>query len=187
MAETKVQLTDRLRREARWDDAAKFRDEARRSSRKGGMSRADANEESWRLMAEKFPALTPGTSNKLTETLTEPVEPPFPTDLPPSDGDFVADLSWAFKTIGDDVGPHDASNGSAWLLRVWGRSKGEHDKFFAMAAKLLKRNSKADRFAVDRRRQFALLDALRHEFSEKDGKLVVSKLPQAGNPGPIKR
>ena len=53
--ESKIALTERLRREGRWAEASKFKDEAVKKLRAGGMRRAEAREEAWEKMAEAFP------------------------------------------------------------------------------------------------------------------------------------
>jgi hypothetical protein len=55
--ESKIELTERLRLEGRWPQAALFKDETLRQLRSDGMTKADAAEEAWRRMAEKFPPL----------------------------------------------------------------------------------------------------------------------------------
>ncbi|QDT50432.1 hypothetical protein Pan258_44910 [Symmachiella dynata] len=57
MEESKIDLTERLRRENRWAEASQFKDELVRTFRSEGMKRAEAGEEAWRRMAEKYPPL----------------------------------------------------------------------------------------------------------------------------------
>lgn len=59
MQETRIQTTERLRREGRWNEASDYREWERQRLRAEGKSRHDAKEESWRLMAESYTPLTP--------------------------------------------------------------------------------------------------------------------------------
>jgi hypothetical protein len=58
MSESKITLTDRLRREGRWEEASLFRDQKRREFRSTGMSKAEAREAAWEALAEAFPPLS---------------------------------------------------------------------------------------------------------------------------------
>ncbi|MFH1921528.1 MAG: hypothetical protein ABIP48_16815 [Planctomycetota bacterium] len=67
MDESKIDLTERLRREGRWAEASKFKDETVKKLRKEGLKRAEAGEQAWRKMAEVYPPLPaaepiPGTA-----------------------------------------------------------------------------------------------------------------------------
>ncbi len=55
MNESKVELMDRLRREGRWSEASKDKDETLRTLRSQGMTKAEAGEAAWEAMAEKYP------------------------------------------------------------------------------------------------------------------------------------
>jgi hypothetical protein len=57
MDESKIDLTERLRREGRWAEASKFKDETVKELRKEGMRRAEAGEQAWLRMAEAYPPL----------------------------------------------------------------------------------------------------------------------------------
>jgi len=50
MNESKIDLTDRLRREGRWAEASKFKDAVVRELRAQGMRKTEAVEEAWRRM-----------------------------------------------------------------------------------------------------------------------------------------
>ena len=56
--ESKIDATDRLRREGRWEEASFRRDLERKRLRAEGKSRRDANEESWNWMIERYDPLT---------------------------------------------------------------------------------------------------------------------------------
>lgn len=57
MNESKIQLTERLRAEGRWDEANNFRETARADFRAKGMGRQEAVDAAWQAMAEAYPAL----------------------------------------------------------------------------------------------------------------------------------
>ena len=83
------------------------------------------------------------------------------------DGDFDADLRWAWNTIGDPVQPEDARNGSAWCLRLFGLQ--QFDKFLPLVAKSIgMADTRAKKMRADRDRQFAILAALQAEFAAQE-------------------
>ena len=57
MNESKVELTDRLRREGRWSEASKLKDTALADFRAKGMKRDEAGAAAWEAMAEAYPPL----------------------------------------------------------------------------------------------------------------------------------
>lgn len=59
MAESKIELTERLRREGRWSEAMAWKDGKIKELRAAGKRKADAADEAWRLLAEKYPPLPP--------------------------------------------------------------------------------------------------------------------------------
>lgn len=63
MPETKLALMERLRKERRWDEADRFREETRERLKREGLPRREAREEAWRLTAEKFPAVVKAKAN----------------------------------------------------------------------------------------------------------------------------
>ena len=67
MDESKIELTERLRRDNRWDEAAKFKETARADFRAKGMKRAEAAEAAWEAMAEAYPP------RPVAEATAEPV------------------------------------------------------------------------------------------------------------------
>ncbi len=107
MNESKIDLTDRLRREKRWKEAAQFKDAHAKELRDGGMKRGEANETAWEAMSDKYP----------------------PAETPEEEGahlpsgsltDFLKDADWAYKNqeLGDaDIGP--APSERAMQLLRW--------------------------------------------------------------------
>ena len=59
MTESKIELTERLRREGRWAEASKFKDTALKEFRGKGMKKAPAAEEAWEAMAKAYPPMPP--------------------------------------------------------------------------------------------------------------------------------
>lgn len=57
MDESKIELTERLRRENRWEEASNFRETARADFRAKGMNRKEAAEAAWASTAESYPPL----------------------------------------------------------------------------------------------------------------------------------
>ncbi len=72
MSESKIELTERLRREGRWAEASKFKDETVKKLREGGMKRSEANEQAWEEMAQAFPPLPPSADPPAGEQVSEP-------------------------------------------------------------------------------------------------------------------
>ena len=96
MNESKIELTERLRRENRWPEAANFKETARTDFRAKGMKRAEAAEAAWEAMAEAFPPLS------VAEALADPGAPegttthapPVPWPDLPTDADFADEVRW---------------------------------------------------------------------------------------------
>jgi len=59
MKESRIELTERLRREGRWQEASRFKDEMVRNQRAEGMKRREAGEQAWQKMAEAYPPMSP--------------------------------------------------------------------------------------------------------------------------------
>ena len=59
MTESKIELHDRLRRQGKRREAASWKDAKIKELRSQGLKRAEAGDEAWRLMAEKYPPPPP--------------------------------------------------------------------------------------------------------------------------------
>lgn len=57
MSDSKIELTERLRREGRWAEASRFKDDIVARLRAQGMRRAEAREDAWQRMAAAFSPL----------------------------------------------------------------------------------------------------------------------------------
>ena len=124
MDESKSAATDRLRREGRWEEASKFRDDKRAEFKIAGMKRTEANNAAWDAMLAEFP--------------------PQPTSAPESDGaqrsdaesiaailarsnsstaDPLGDALWVYDHLGDDdLTPAEFPSLGAWSMWNWSRA-----------------------------------------------------------------
>ena len=59
MTESKIELTERLRREDRWSEASRLKNEAVRDFKSPGVKGTDAKERDWEAMATAYPPLEP--------------------------------------------------------------------------------------------------------------------------------
>ena len=57
MNESKIELTERLRREGRWAEASLFKDRKVKELRSQGVKRPQAADQAWEAMATEFPPL----------------------------------------------------------------------------------------------------------------------------------
>lgn len=177
MTESKIELTHRLQREGRWNEASAVRDRVRKERRQAGDTRDAANEAAWEAMAQQFPPITVGALRVESSTqANESANDPFSDDdgsaqlpetlQPASLATFAADLAWAYQNLCSPVTADIAPSGAAWALRAWGRSEKGRDKFFAVALKVLApKDAENGRLKDDRERQFELLATLSREFS----------------------
>lgn len=116
--ETKAETTSRLRNEGRWDDACRFREQARERLKAEGKTRKEAREEAWQLMAEEFPPLP---VEQAEESDQAEFEPNFESD-DDADVDLVRDIIWVYGKIEHkNVSPADAPSHGAWSLLAWAR------------------------------------------------------------------
>lgn len=100
MNESKIALTERLRREGRWDAASKFKDDALRDFRAKGMTRDEASDAAWEAMEQAFP---PTASAATTDIRAEePIDTrvqglsEIPAGWPPlpANATLQAEISW---------------------------------------------------------------------------------------------
>jgi hypothetical protein len=55
MTESKIEITERLRRTGQWPEASRFKDTAMRDFRAKGLPRAEATQAAWEAMAKAYP------------------------------------------------------------------------------------------------------------------------------------
>lgn len=102
MAESKIELTERLRREGRWADASEWKDEMVRALRAEGMKRQEASTEAWQRLAIEYPPL-PITVEVLGEAEVEQSEALEVVSLPaawgllPDSAPFEAEVEWVHQ------------------------------------------------------------------------------------------
>ena len=98
MRESKSELTDRLRREGRWDDFKKLREELKA----GGMSASDA----WNRAAQEFPP--PPAENPVPRSDIRALKGKKPISI-------MQAAKWVFENLDADwVTPADAPSAGAW-------------------------------------------------------------------------
>ena len=131
MAESKIDLTDRLRREGREEEASVYRDQVRKRVRAQGKTKAEAGELAWEATAAKFPPLPDVEQAQVGED--GDVED-FDVDilLKRFDGnrpDLAEDVLWAYEHLGNPKAkPMNATSLGAWSMRQWARRN--RDRFF---------------------------------------------------------
>jgi hypothetical protein len=99
--ESKIELTERLRREGNWSAASKFKDDALRDFRSKGMKRDEASEAAWDAMEQAFPpianvAATAGMREEVvTDTRIQGLSE-IPSDWPPlaDNASLQAEIGW---------------------------------------------------------------------------------------------
>ena len=122
MRESKAELTDRLRREGRWDAFKKRREELKA----GGTAAADA----WGVATAEFPPADAKRSNGKASVV----------ELRALKGkqavSVVEAATWAFEYLDADwIKPADAPSAGAWSLREWARSSmAARTEFYKMFA-----------------------------------------------------
>lgn len=162
MTESKIEITERLRGEGRWSEASRYKDETLRGLRAEGMKKAEAAEEAWRRMAEKFPpqaapvpcevgeagALSPevvSAEDIDIDALIDRIGDPRP--------DLVRDTIWAYEHLVDRrTKPSDAPTAGAWALLQWARRY--QNRFFEMVLpKAMNARTQDDEDAANVRRE----------------------------------
>jgi hypothetical protein len=101
MTESKIELTERLRREGRWAEASRFKDVALKDFRDKGMKRDEAANAAWAAMAEAYPPLpvAEGPADPAAGTpaaMTTDAPPIHWSDLP-TEGDFDEEVRWVHQ------------------------------------------------------------------------------------------
>jgi len=99
--ESKIAMTERLRREGRWDEATIFKDDALRDFRSKGMRRDEASEAAWEAMEQAYPpiAAVAETADMQAEVATDTRiqglnEIPAGWPTLPANATLQAEVSW---------------------------------------------------------------------------------------------
>lgn len=143
MNESKIEATDRLRREGRWSEASRFKDEAIRRLRAEGR-KAETNELAWVEMIAAFPPLPPETKPQTSDPLDITLADPDLLDrLAAVEPNWNRDVMWAYQVFAHPrVELTDAPSLAAWGLLKFARQ--ERQKFFGMLSSLLAFRTKAN-------------------------------------------
>ncbi len=97
MTESKIDLTERLRREGRWSEASKFKDAKLAEFRANGMKRTEAAEAAWTAMADAYPALA-GAEPVAGSLEAKPTgAPPIPWSDLPTEANFDDEVLWVHQ------------------------------------------------------------------------------------------
>lgn len=130
MKESRIDATDRLRREGRWGEASLRRDEARKQLRSEGKNRREANDEAWEAMLEQFPPL-PAPTAALTNALDlADADVAILDRLAAVEPDIARDAAWVYSHLEHPrVQIESAPSLGAWgLLRA---ARSDPQKFLA--------------------------------------------------------
>ena len=135
MSESKIDATDRLRREGRLEAFNLRRDEIRNELRDAGKKRQEARDKAWSRAIEEFSPLTDEPKTPEAEVAVEDDFPDLAIDEDASD--IVADAKWVYHHLSHkSAKAEDAPSAGAWSMLQWAR----HDpkQFFqSVAIKLL--------------------------------------------------
>ena len=126
MKESKINLTHRLRREGRWDEASRFKDDWIAQLRSKGKPRKEAQQAAWEAMERRFP---PQETAESASTVQEELDTELKelTDL--ASPSFLADAGWVYQRLSvKGVKPEDAPSPGAWALLQW--AKLNQNRFF---------------------------------------------------------
>ena len=101
MNESKIALTERLRREGNWSEASKFKDDALRDLRAKGIKRDEASDAAWEAMEQAFPptaAMASTTDIRAEEPIDTRVQglSEIPAGWPtlPANASLQVEISW---------------------------------------------------------------------------------------------
>ena len=118
--ESKINATDRLRREGRWEEASQFRDQVKQQLRTEGKSRQEANDAAWAAMIAKYPPLA--QSDGADEFDDVWIEDTDGSHDDPKWPNLVADILWVYLHLARRCTQStDAPNPGAWSLLCWAR------------------------------------------------------------------
>jgi hypothetical protein len=184
--ESKIGLTERLRREGRWGEASKFKDEALKELRSKGMKRDEASEAAWDAMEQAYPptvtvAATGDTGEEETTDTRVQGLSEIPADWPqlPGNASLQAEIRWCqsnrLRVVEERVGglvvvhlDRARAPAPSWAALGWlETSIRVYSKYIDVVAKALKDEEneqemvKRERLAIDEIR--SLLAEMRKE------------------------
>jgi hypothetical protein len=129
-SESKIALTERLRREGRWEVASRFKDaEVLRLRSEQGLTRKAAQQAAWAAMAREFPpeaSHAPAASEDQGADLLDPDEDLTQSAQPQQ---LAADVLWVYAALAmSQVTSSQAPTRGAWALYRWARDN--QQRFF---------------------------------------------------------
>jgi hypothetical protein len=147
MAESKITATDRLRKEGRWEEASLWRDEKRKQLRAEGLTKTEANEQSWVAMIEQYSPLETTVDEPSKDSLSDVVELlEFDPEDYDSPTDISGDIGWTYANLArKGVEAKDAPGSGAWSMLVWAREN--PNRFFEQMlpkSKLIEKEAEED-------------------------------------------
>lgn len=162
MIESKIDLTDRLRREKRWEEASRFKDSHAKKLRDGGAKRGEAIQAAWEAMEIEFPPIEkpePEEDESAEVFSAEELAGPAPGSLK----NFVSDTGWVYNNLGfGDTSTEDPPSTGALSLLSWAR-KNTNDFYGKILPKALQLLEKGPDSAEE-----AKQEALAHAKSLQD-------------------
>lgn len=183
--ESKIALTDRLRREGRWEAATLFKDAVFEELRSAGIRGQQAKDTAWAEMARRFPPLPPPVApkkeEKPPEALEEVVEEEGVEEMSEEEADAVermletlapvdlfADIRWVYSQLENKrVRPDQAPSAGAWSLLQWARKY--QSRFFEQLLPKALAKGPEDTDGVKRdRRRVEEIEAIIMKLSRKE-------------------
>lgn len=183
MDESKIGLTERLRREGRWSDASLFKDGTLRKLRSDGMTRDKAGEQAWAAMATTYPPLAAveesapeapdtatgnprghdGNDDDLidVDALLDRIGDGQPSDL-------VRDTLWVYENLANrKIKASNAPSCGAWALLEWARQY--RNRFFeqVLPRAMLNRPPEIEERDREEKRRLEDIRALIRQFVDK--------------------
>ena len=175
MNESKIELTERLRRENRWAEASKFKDTALADFRAKGMKRGEAGAAAWEAMCEAYPPLPEAEAAAVNVRVQGLSDIPLAWPDLPDNASLNAEIAWCQanrlriveeKSSGSTVVHFDRARSPApsWAALGWlETSIRTYSKYVDIVAKALK--DQVDEQANIRRERMAI-DEIRELLSE---------------------
>lgn len=121
MQESKIEVTDRLRGEGRWEEASKYKDDAVKRLRAEGMPAKEAREAAWCEMSKKYQASDAPQESFAVSDLKD-LDAAQITALANAPLDYAGDVVWVYRHMEN---PHvaltDAPSLAAWGLLKYAR------------------------------------------------------------------
>ncbi|MBP85281.1 MAG: hypothetical protein CMJ64_00965 [Planctomycetaceae bacterium] len=143
MNESKIEATDRLRREGRWSEASRYKDASVKRLRAAGKTKAEANDIAWADMLAAFPPLAQDPLPIPREALdTSTCDPATIDELAAEPLDWERDIQWVYAHLEHPtLRVENAPSLGAWgLLR---HARQDRSRFFAQCGAVLARSLKA--------------------------------------------